>query len=296
MLSLGAVLAPTPLLAAPVISGVSPTTVAANISANLSATVNAPAGIQACKLYVDLNEIGQMTVSGNTVTLPYTFTSGGSHIAFVFCRDNNGNAAAGPNTAIWASGAIGQSAPFSGGAGQTPTPTDVNATETSMTDTPTSTPVQTTGELIKLACPETATVNDPCHAVYYRSTDGSRHAFSNSKVFFTWYDNFDSVITVTPEVMGSSLLGKNVTYRPGVKLVKFASLDRVYAVAQGGILRWVTTEDVARSLYGDDWNTKVDDIPDTFYGDYTFGADITEQNGYDVATELTTGMNIESDL
>lgn len=234
-----------------------------------------------------------MMVSGNTASRSYTFTSGGSHIAFVYCRDNNNQVNSGANTAIWVNGAITPSIPFSGNDYSPPTqPTSPPAT------TPTTTPpvTPTAGSLIKLACTAGAALDDPCRAVYYRSIDGKRHAFPNSKVFFSWYQNFDSVVTVSAAEMGNSLLGKNVTYRPGVKMVKFETLNRVYAVAQGGLLRWVTSESIANALYGSDWNTKIDDIPDTFYGNYTFGTDVTEASPYNVATELNAGVNIETSL
>lgn len=294
MVTVGALMSPVPLFAAlPTVSTVSPTTVSSNTPVMLTATVGSSSGFQYCKLYVDLEEIGTMTVVGNTASKSFTFTSGGSHIAFAYCRDNNNQVNSGANTAIWVNGAITPYVPFSGGNNVTPTPPPAPiAVTTTVTTVPAPTP--TSGSLIKLACAENAKSDDPCRAVYYRGADGKRHAFPNSKVYFTWYQNFDSVVTVSAAEMGNSLLGKNITYRPGVKMVKFETLNRVYAVAQGGLLRWVTSESIASSLYGSDWNSKIDDISDTFYGNYTFGTDITEGSPYSAATELNTGANIES--
>ena len=55
-----------------------------------------------------------------------------------------------------------------------------------------------------------------------------------------------------------------MTYRPGVRLVKFLTLNRVYAVEKGGVLRWITSETLVRALYGLNWNRNVDDIEDVF--------------------------------
>ena len=71
-------------------------------------------------------------------------------------------------------------------------------------------------------------------------------------------------------------LGNAINYKPGVRMVKLVSDAKVYVVAQGGILRWVTTEAIAAQLYGPDWNMKIDDIPEEFFAAYLIGPPITE--------------------
>ena len=137
--------------------------------------------------------------------------------------------------------------------------------------------------LIKLACSANATVNDPCKAVYFYATDGKRHAFPNDKVYFSWFTDFSTVKEVSASFLASLSLGKNVTYRPGVKMVKFQTSPQVYAVAKGGILRAIASESIAAGLYGSDWNKKIDDISDVFYGDYKFGEPIVLSTDYDPA-------------
>lgn len=152
------------------------------------------------------------------------------------------------------------------------------------------------GSLIKLACPEGAEADHPCKAVYYYAADGKRHAFPNSKIYFTWYENFNSVTTVSPDVMSAIPLGANVTYRPGVRMVKFTTVNRVYAVSKNGVLRWIKTEDVASALYGNNWNTKIDDIPDTFFSNYSFGDDVVSADAYDVSAEMSSSPMIDDSL
>ncbi|MFZ2803989.1 MAG: chitobiase/beta-hexosaminidase C-terminal domain-containing protein [Patescibacteria group bacterium] len=140
--------------------------------------------------------------------------------------------------------------------------------------------------LVKLPCTTEAAaadVNDVCKAVYYIGTDGMRHAFPNPKVYFTWYQDFSGVQLISSDQLASIPLGKNVTYKPGVKMVKFTTFDNVYVVVKGGVLRWVKGEAVATALYGADWNTKIDDIPDTFHSNYTFGADVNGLSDFDPA-------------
>lgn len=105
-------------------------------------------------------------------------------------------------------------------------------------------------------------------AVYYLGSDGRRHAFSNEKVYFSWYTGFGGVRIISGNDLASVPLGVNVTYRPGVKMVKFMTDPKVYAVAGNRSLRWVGTEAVARDLYGASWNRMIDDISDAFYPDY----------------------------
>jgi len=134
--------------------------------------------------------------------------------------------------------------------------------------------------LVKLPCTGFPGVNDPCKAVYYVGADGKRHAFPNEKVYFTWYSDFNGVQLINSAQMASIPLGANVTYKPGVKMVKFTTDNKVYVVQKGGILRWVTTADLAAALYGSNWIHIIDDISDAFYTNYQFGTDVNSTADY----------------
>ncbi len=145
--------------------------------------------------------------------------------------------------------------------------------------------------LVKLADdgnPETQ--NDS--AVYYVGADGYRHAFPNSKAYFTWYCDYSKVKVISIEEMSSMTLGQNVIYRPGMRMVKFQTSPVVYAVARYGVLRPMGSEEVAKALYGDKWNTKIDDIADTFFGDYTIGDAIKVASQFDPIAESVTVDNV----
>jgi len=68
--------------------------------------------------------------------------------------------------------------------------------------------------------------------------------------------------------------GGSVTYRPGSRMIKVQTDPKVYAVAKGGVLRWVTSEAVAKALYGLLWNGLISDISDAFFVHYVVGAPI----------------------
>lgn len=354
---------PTIALAAPSIGTVSP--VSANVFAptTVSASVSAVGGLQLCRLYVEAEDVGAMTINGNTASMTHTFTRAGVHTVFVFCKDNANVGASGPNTSVFvqsagsgsdsmpptvskvtpsvttANVAVNVSVTYSdSGTGVVGCDLYVNGSKsgamtldsgtasrshifnavgnatayalcvdgagnagqgmtTTITVSGAEEPVPTpTGKLIKLVCPANAGADHACKAVYYVGKDGKRHAFPNSKVFFTWYANFNEVQEVSLTVMSTYGLGRNVGYRPGIRMVKFTTLNNVYAVTRTGGLRWITTEAIASTLYGADWNTKVDDIADTFYGDYTFGNPVTDLANINLTSEMETTKTIDDTL
>lgn len=121
-----------------------------------------------------------------------------------------------------------------------------------------------TGQLIKTA---------DSKSVYYRY-DGKRYTFPNEKIYFSWYQDFSSVITVSPEELAASPLAGNVTYKPGSRLIKIQTDPKVYTVSRYGILHWLN-EAMANELYGSNWNSKIDDVEDTFFTNYIIGQEMT---------------------
>jgi hypothetical protein len=133
-------------------------------------------------------------------------------------------------------------------------------------------------------------------AVYYIGASGKRHAFPNSRIYFSWYTDFSGVKVISAEDLASIPLGSNVRYKPGSRMVKFTTDPKVYAVDLNGKLRWVKTEAAAKALYGDAWNTKIDDISDAFFGGYAFGDDIDSSADFDPSKALTLEQYISDDL
>ncbi len=111
-------------------------------------------------------------------------------------------------------------------------------------------------------------------AVYYMGEDGFRYVFPNDKTYGTWYSNFDSVKMLSDADLATVQMGGNVTYKPGVRMIKINSDPKTYAVDTNGSLRWVTTEDVAVGMFGSSWNTMIDDVPDAYFGNYTIGSSL----------------------
>ena len=132
-------------------------------------------------------------------------------------------------------------------------------------------------------------------AVYYVGSDGKRYVFTNDKAYFTWYTDFSTVQKISDTDLAAITIGGNVTYKPGVKMIKIQSDPKVYAVAHGGVLRWVSTEAAAVALYGSNWNTKIDDISDAFFTNYTVGTPISSASDFTIANEQTNSPTINAD-
>ncbi|MDD5110385.1 MAG: hypothetical protein PHI63_04180 [Patescibacteria group bacterium] len=124
------------------------------------------------------------------------------------------------------------------------------------------------GDLIKLQCAAGARVDDPCRTVYYYGADGNRYVFPDEKTYKTWYSDFTGVVTIPKAEMESYFIAGNVTYRPGVKMIKVMTDPAVYVVSKGGVLTQIATEADARTLYGNVWATSVNDLADSFFINY----------------------------
>ncbi|MCR4278504.1 MAG: hypothetical protein NUV81_01205 [bacterium] len=146
----------------------------------------------------------------------------------------------------------------------------------------------TTGDLIK--SPETSDV-------YYVGANGKRYAFPNEKTYFSWYTGFN-VKTISTTDVANIPFGGVATYRPGVWMLKLTTDPKTYAVDQGGVLRWITTEDVAVALYGSNWATKIQDVPDTFFTTYSLGEPINSIQDFNPIAKQneTTSISVDKTL
>ncbi|HTK59743.1 MAG TPA: S8 family serine peptidase, partial [Candidatus Baltobacteraceae bacterium] len=151
---------------------------------------------------------------------------------------------------------------------------------------PTSGDPTATGKLIKVSSSST---------VYYLAVDGRRYVFPNEKTYQTWFSGFPLVKTISAQEMSSYVIGGNVTYRPGVRMLKIQTDPKIYAVARGGVLRHVTSEAVASAVYGPDWNTKIDDISEAFFINYRVGTPIFSFLDYDPIAEREGSPSIDRD-
>jgi len=112
--------------------------------------------------------------------------------------------------------------------------------------------------------------------LYYYGSDGSRYAFPNEKTYFTWYSDFSDVETISDSELAAIPLAGNIVYRAGSRWVKITTAPQTYVVTPEGQIRWIEDAEIAEALAGSDWNTMIDDVPDTFFVDYTVGTSIDD--------------------
>lgn len=108
-------------------------------------------------------------------------------------------------------------------------------------------------------------------AVYYCGHDGKRYVFPNKKTYDTWFTDFSDVTVVDDHLLAHIPIGGNVRYHPGTRMIKITSDPTVYVVSRHGVLRAVPNEHDAELLYGKEWNTRIDDVPDAFFFSYRLG-------------------------
>jgi len=145
------------------------------------------------------------------------------------------------------------------------------------------------------AVPQDALVKGEGSAVYYYAADGKRYVFPNEGTYKSWFADFSGIIQVSPDELAAMPLGGNVTYRPGIRMVKIQTDPKVYAVAGGGTLRWVGSEALAEDLYGQFWNEAIDDVSDAFFADYKLGIPIGSVDDFQPLLIAQASQTINSD-
>jgi plastocyanin len=78
-------------------------------------------------------------------------------------------------------------------------------------------------------------------------------------------------------------------------MVKVTTDPRTYVIDQGGILRWVQSEQLAQSLYGISWKNQIDDLPDPFFINYKVGTPIQTVSDYQAGNVMTLTTTISQD-
>lgn len=184
-------------------------------------------------------------------TFPYTFHDSGSYTLYATCNDGDNNFSSVSRTIVVSRGSS--------------TPAVSIARNT----------------VVKTQCGSYAPKSDSCHSVYYYGADGKRHAFTSEAVYQSWYgSSFSNVVTISTSQMNAMPTGERVTMRPGTSLVKFMGSTTVYAVEEGGVLRPIMNEAVAKAIYGSRWNSMIVTLPGSVKNDYTYGEKIDSSSDY----------------
>lgn len=120
-------------------------------------------------------------------------------------------------------------------------------------------------------------VNETETWIYYLGANGKRYIFPNEGTYQSWYGDQEVTSSKTMEEIAEIEIGGNVTYRPGVKMLKTESVDEIFFVAPGGILRQISPE-VAQEIYGENWEDYVEEIENYYFTNYKIGKPINSED------------------
>ena len=128
-------------------------------------------------------------------------------------------------------------------------------------------------------------------SVYYVDENHERFVFWDTNTFFTWSDSWDDIVWVTDATLPTLTLGDVMLPQPGVTLVKIQSDPKVYAIdvdSDGNyLLRWIPTEEIAITLYGESWADYVIDLDSTVFSKFETGEDMSESDDVDTSIMKT---------
>lgn len=136
-------------------------------------------------------------------------------------------------------------------------------------------------------------IKGPGPAVYWLADNGKRYPFPNLKTFWSWFPStkLQEIQVLTTSQLAEIPLGKNITYRPGAKLIKTPSSPKVYAVSRFGVLHWIKNEWLATQIYGATWKNYLEDIPEELFKDYTLGDPLDYSWDYNAGNQYTTAAH-----
>lgn len=150
--------------------------------------------------------------------------------------------------------------------------------------------------LVRAMSKDASGVNDHPYAdVYYIGTDAKRHAFPSEGVYRSWYESNQRIVEIPAWKLANIPLGRNVTFKPGKKLVHVPSETRPYVVGLKRTLRPLASEAVAPLVYGEAWKSVLEHLPETSIADYAWSTEGAIHTADDFnPTTLQTGYTTPS--
>lgn len=132
--------------------------------------------------------------------------------------------------------------------------------------------------------------------VYVLNQNRERLYYPNSPVFQSWHDSRTTVIhEINPTCVDQYPIPRvapyGVNFLPGT-LIKIPSSARVYAIAKGGVLYQIPSEQVAASIFGSQWTQRVKDVSEVFWQNYRISTS-TLQLGVPIEGMLASANGID---
>lgn len=112
----------------------------------------------------------------------------------------------------------------------------------------------------------------------YLVLDNKTYWIQSDKVYFSWFESWDDVSTISSSKFSEYDYSGDAFYAPGTKL-KLADDPKVYMVGSDGKLHWITTELLAYNIYGPTWNQDIIEFDNQETTGLIFSSPITNENG-----------------
>lgn len=115
----------------------------------------------------------------------------------------------------------------------------------------------------------------------YLMTDNEMWRVTSEKTYFTWFDSWQSVVSVSPQTlkvyMDSRVDMGDALYAQGTR-VKAVGNPKIYIVGSDGSLHWIVSETVADSIYGSQWNKDIIEVSTFELWNYSSGTNVNYKN------------------
>ena len=115
--------------------------------------------------------------------------------------------------------------------------------------------------------------SDTSPAVYEVDQNGQLWLFASESVFYSWYDSFDGLTTVSDQTLADYEVAGNKVYNSDSILIKSADAPEVYSINEEGQLRYVPNWRTAFKFYGQYWEQMIQVVTEEELADYPIGPD-----------------------
>ncbi|GEM_PF-5333687 len=130
---------------------------------------------------------------------------------------------------------------------------------------------------------------------YYMAPTMKRYVFPNQATLQTWYPVPEFTIkNIDRKTLEAIPLAGNVTYRAGMRIIKFATDPEYYVVSKGGVLHAASTSILA-TLYGTNWNKRVDALEEYYRTNYVIASPLSSSSDYSPIDEYNSSPTISVD-
>jgi hypothetical protein len=129
---------------------------------------------------------------------------------------------------------------------------------------------------------------------YYYASNNKRYTFPNETIFHSWFSDtqVSTIPTADLEVLYETPLGGNVSLRPGT-LMMTETDPKIYMITNDNEMKIFGNLTLLKSLYGDNYQDLITDIPNRFYTQYKNTGAINQP---EQIPELPINISIDQNL